>query len=403
MAQGLPQNMLVSHIVARESSQMASIYSHAHVVLSADRSTDSACGIFHDRGVRTSRVINLRGMAGVTAALLYSYTRHFFTTSPYENEPLCRRGWAFQERQLARRILHYTSLEMCFECKESTISEEGIRLTSQHTKSLRELLQNPPSSLSCELDNWSRLVTEFGRRRLTKLKDKLPAMSGLAKIYQDRLGGPQYVAGLWSNALVRGLAWSSSDGWSPFDCYTGPSWSWPSYDGLISSSAGSGSVEIARVAAWSVTLQEPVNPFGEVTSAWIRLTGPVVPLTPRTDRGRTGNAPRLCWVRTPYSKTANSQCFLDHNKYLESGAYRDWDMRIMPLHRVALPQGGHSHVRGEPPATSEYFALVVRVFNAKRGAEAVIRRVGYMMLRDDTEDMAGMIDNKHNWTTMTLV
>lgn len=387
---------------------MANIYSRAHVVLSADRSTDSACGMFHNRNPRITRVVDFpHGKGGVTAALLYNYNRYFFAPSPYHRETLSSRGWALQERVLAQRILHYSSTEMSFECAEGIISEEGIRFTGGHTF-IRAPLRKQILGLEDELGDWELLVMEYGSRRLTKLKDKLPAMSGLAKAYKDRLGGPEYVAGLWGNSLVRGLSWRSINGRSPFDCYTGPSWSWASYDGTtLLHPKKATPVDIASAEAWSVTLKEPANPFGEVTNAWVRLHGPLVPLMTRTDRSWDPNSPHLCWVRTPYSSHENAQCFLDHSEYIKSGTYRDWDMRVMLLQRIALP-ASHSNVRIRAPhrlsrASFEFFGLVIRVFNAGHGGEATMRRVGYMVLRDDTEDMAGMVENKANWTTVTLI
>jgi hypothetical protein len=55
---------------------------------------------------------------------------------------------------------------------------------------------------------WYKLVEEYSERVVSVPSDKLPAISGLAAIYQHRLGGNSaYIAGLWADDLPTGLAW----------------------------------------------------------------------------------------------------------------------------------------------------------------------------------------------------
>lgn len=63
-----------------------------------------------------------------------------------KSEPLAERGWAFQERVLARRVLHFASDQTCFECLEGTVYEEGLRLPDRyysvcHVKSQEEAVK----------------------------------------------------------------------------------------------------------------------------------------------------------------------------------------------------------------------------------------------------------------------
>jgi hypothetical protein len=51
---------------------------------------------------------------------------------------------------------------------------------------------------------WYRLVIEYSHRQLTYEKDKLPAIQGLADSMSREIGG-DYMAGLWSHDLHRGL------------------------------------------------------------------------------------------------------------------------------------------------------------------------------------------------------
>lgn len=54
---------------------------------------------------------------------------------------------------------------------------------------------------------WYWLLTEFSRRSITHKTDKLPAISGLARVIKHAAGG-RYLAGLFENDLDRGLLWS---------------------------------------------------------------------------------------------------------------------------------------------------------------------------------------------------
>lgn len=44
---------------------------------------------------------------------------------PMKNEPLNSRAWYFQERCLARRMLHYGTTQAAWECAELRASEDG--------------------------------------------------------------------------------------------------------------------------------------------------------------------------------------------------------------------------------------------------------------------------------------
>jgi hypothetical protein len=72
---------------------------------------------------------------------------------------------------------------------------------------------------------------------LTFPKDKLLAISGLAASLAKEIEG-QFVDGLWSNDMHRGLLWKLSNysDWNSGDneLDRAPSWSWANYDGTIS-------------------------------------------------------------------------------------------------------------------------------------------------------------------------
>lgn len=115
----------------------------------------------------------------------------------FGQQALQQRGWALQEHVLARRVLHYNSRQIYFECNEGILAEDGCHFLSR----LCDLSLGDgagESAASIRLKNfrlWNDLLVQSGRRKLTKPTDKLPAMSNLAKIIGSRLS-TQYVAGL---------------------------------------------------------------------------------------------------------------------------------------------------------------------------------------------------------------
>ncbi|KAF2246394.1 HET-domain-containing protein [Trematosphaeria pertusa] len=199
--------------------------------------------------------------------------------------PLSTRGWTFQERQLAPRILHYTRHGMMWECRscigagDSTVLQyrrtshklddyrtishklDDYRKTSHKLDEqpnpstprmhyvpyaklpdLFRILDGSPAQVGEDImAQWLSLVDDYSRRNLTFIKDKLPAISTLAAIVSYISPEPSaYLAGVWASDLARQLYWQpkprSSQGRTAhaakvFDRF--PSWSWTSYNGPI--------------------------------------------------------------------------------------------------------------------------------------------------------------------------
>jgi hypothetical protein len=142
--------------------------------------------------------------------------------------PLSRRGWAFQERILSPRVLHFTEQELIWECLESVTCEcsHVQRDTVAPTKKIRFA-----QSLHEADRQWQTIVLLYTHTCLTFTKDIFPALQGLAKAVHPVLGS--YLAGLWSNTLIPHLAWRSVYiSWSaqsnrPKE-WRAPTWSWAS-------------------------------------------------------------------------------------------------------------------------------------------------------------------------------
>lgn len=146
---------------------------------------------------------------------------------------------------------------------------------------------NQQSDLSNTAELYNRwtihIVARYTTMLLTNLRDKLPALSGVASRF-SRAVNDEYITGLWKKDIVKQLLWSSDGGdayKAPPQEYHGPSFSWASV-GCVSYVKINQSLRSAPRCQWKTTLVstsydlEGEDSFGRVVDGNIILTGPVV-------------------------------------------------------------------------------------------------------------------------------
>jgi len=235
-----------------ESSKMASIYSNASFTTSAALSGDRDAGLFspraellarpcrvdvkssHDAATEIVRIWNETDLGRLNLAYLY---------------PLYSRAWVFQEQTLSPRILHFTPAGVHWECLAANYMEpEPIRQRKWQDAPikcpLRRIPLPPPDSSEQTVthDKWLDLIETYSGREISFDADRLPAMSGIAKVFIKLLhcGFDDYVAGIWKQNTLHSLAWYASTARGrgkrhsrPFT-YVAPSWSWAALNGPVS-------------------------------------------------------------------------------------------------------------------------------------------------------------------------
>lgn len=183
-----------------------------------------------------------------------------------EESPLLQRAWAFQERVLSPRVLHFGKTQFIWECLELEACEKypgGINgvdklpvslsafhkgkytpiletsMTSTRLATAEQETPNPILSVNKILKIWWSFVLHYSKGSLTKPRDKLVAIAGLARLVASLIDS-DYLAGLWRTDLPGALLWRIRDGMQsngkpperPLP-YRAPSWSWPSVDGEL--------------------------------------------------------------------------------------------------------------------------------------------------------------------------
>lgn len=99
----------------------------AHIAISADHASECTQGCFHVRDPLPNSVFEIPGIGMIRAQILCRGDEVAADATLFATEPLSQRTWTLQERVLGRRILHYSTKQMYFECDEGLQSESGHR------------------------------------------------------------------------------------------------------------------------------------------------------------------------------------------------------------------------------------------------------------------------------------
>lgn len=231
----------------QESQKMGHIYSNAKIVISATRSANVNEGMFIPRSatplfkdieaiggsMRARRNLNHEIIISCRTKSNKWWEKHINATFP-----LLSRGWGFQERMLATRIVHFTPSELVWECQKTRKCECHVMESNLYPvmnnmgSALRICLQQPNDERSMR-QMWREIVNSYSVRKLTKIEDKLPALSGIAALLRER-SGDTYAAGLWRRSLPFDLLWRcDQSGDLQSKKMRSPSWSWISVDGAV--------------------------------------------------------------------------------------------------------------------------------------------------------------------------
>lgn len=245
------------------------------------------------------------------------------------------RGWTFQEHMFSGRKLYLTAHGFSYWCSHCVASAKypdpfklrnppGTRLPLSDYRFLQIRL---PENYSTFFRGWISIVNIYSGRTLTNPKDRLLALSAMAKSYSGAAAGRyKYIAGLWSVSLHLWLLWRCKNVPPNYDLgdrlhqatsdeFVAPSWSWASqsqyveFDIAEKFRAGCCAVKIAE-AAVDV---DGSNPYGRVKNGSLRVLGEVREIS-------------NIWLE---DKVVSFQCRVDEGRGLEM--WLDWTERSLDV------------------------------------------------------------------------
>lgn len=252
----------------RESEGMGSIYANAYITVAETSAADGNGGLDGVRPPINWLKFPFHGndeSKGYTWFTDGSWTTH----NDLDGAPLSKRGWVFQERTLSRRIIHFASSQVYWECKrrfvgedtEDVIPDRDVTLVpstfwarmnavphvgplpverSNNLRDLRHaLLQQHPHMPFYWF--WEEFICYYCTWEFTRMSDRLIALLGIIQVV-EKLKGLRCIDGHWDDGswlFVRGLMWISKQPRT----MPGPdgdkqsrlcsSWSWASLEGSV--------------------------------------------------------------------------------------------------------------------------------------------------------------------------
>lgn len=273
----------------KESGTLADVYSNAYFTLAALSAATVTEGFLHLRrspvqltrtcsgesGVPTVLVAQEKIRTGLHASSLQDDWNPVLGTQEGDFDPVQKRGWCFQEELLSRRFVAYSRQEIQWSCRTETSCQCRPLGDDGHPKAIPK----PKSVQEDPFRFWAEMVPFYSQRALTFPKDKLPAISGLARQVQ-RLTSADYIAGIWLQDLKRSLNWKLQDDVTTCPpTYRAPSFSWASIDSPVLIPTTTDTLpDIISVMSWDV---EPKRQdlLGEIKHASLTVSGFVLSAT----------------------------------------------------------------------------------------------------------------------------
>lgn len=185
-----------------EATKMAEIYESASIVIAASSVPDPGTSFLKARSqpAEPSRVLDFPDQKRRFRARR-QLNCGVHAQTPAHKDLLDERAWSLQEKELACRWVSYSTSELQWRCKalqtcecstEPILPQSFLPIQSQPSEDMHYA--------------WQLVVEEYTSRKLTDVKDKLPALMGLANKFQQLIGAT-HVSGLWRENIVYDLAW----------------------------------------------------------------------------------------------------------------------------------------------------------------------------------------------------
>ncbi|CAG9981159.1 unnamed protein product [Clonostachys byssicola] len=286
----------------RESGQMSMVYGNAYLTLCA-LSSNSTHQTFLGRDTHIfefnfeSKIeTSIRGRVQLSFRGNMFKTMHtdFFMSDPAVDLECAwsERGWTFQEDILAPRKLLFGRSMLYFQHGRCVYREDGEKVLNWQDKSFSNIVTNniPESSYRA----WNELLRGYDTREFTNQADALPAISGLARVF-NKARQDTYLAGLWRKDILRGVLWATPKTEmdkttllrklaSP-EIYIAPSWSnlrsrFPTVEGIGGWNFPYKETHVISevVNLEASTCPDGLDPYGRIKSGALRMSARLKPV-----------------------------------------------------------------------------------------------------------------------------
>ncbi|KAF4618342.1 hypothetical protein D9613_011695 [Agrocybe pediades] len=295
----------------KESAIMGDIYRASACTISALGATDGDSGCFKRRNPLCFQQFTFSASSTDTNNPLHkvhvlperekvSITR---TGSGPAVEPLHQRAWVMQERILSPRTLHYGTFGIYYECvsHHADFRNPSLRTVNSVKYAMHQSCVLPLTSTFAFDETyrsfwkfWTSILTTYNPCGLTYGSDKLVALHGIINLVETRKG-LHNIAGLWKEYLLPELLWFRDTPCvaRPVGVYQAPTWSWA----CLNAEVAVGLQDFNYAFDWKAEVLEAaaqgVLANGQISSAYIRIRGPLVKVTWVFDED--GERYRLRW------------------------------------------------------------------------------------------------------------
>ncbi|KAF2847419.1 HET-domain-containing protein [Plenodomus tracheiphilus IPT5] len=239
-----------------QAALMSRVYTNAVCNIAATGAIDGTVGLNHSRSPLVDTPFHISAprhfwrhadeQAPITYLVSYPMSFTLNLEDPAE-APLNRRAWVMQESLLSRRIMHFTTSGVYWQCLSTLSNQVYPNGLPQYFELLPKnddkMLLAKGSALGASLvtvasrnltyDVWNRICSDYSDKKLTVESDKLVAINGVAERVAS-LNRDNLIAGLWEQCLLPQLLWYLNQHHAPPrpfpNAWRAPSWSWASHN-----------------------------------------------------------------------------------------------------------------------------------------------------------------------------
>jgi hypothetical protein len=260
----------------REATRMSDVFSMSALTIAGSDSSSTNAGLFWRRKTLNLSQIRTRFSCLCTEAILAGFNGDMgYWCRPGQTVlPLHSRAWVIQEMALSTRVAYFTNTGVYWVCEEIEGSE--LRRRKRQTDYILAIPGSIKPNAPFDSNSWINLIHEYSESKLSFDKDRLAALSGLARrCYvgsRGRIG--RYCAGLWGSHLHEHLTWQRSGSFDKHmtrraSTYPPPSWSWASINAPVMWE--SITLPPACFEVVEIDMNPVLDPYGVVNGGRLRL------------------------------------------------------------------------------------------------------------------------------------